>query len=136
MLGDDVDSDIPAGGKMPVPHYYGDIIRGIFVFAGLVMLATLPFSSDIVPFPLPVTISGIVLLGLLAGFMSPWRSTVIAANTLVSLVGTIVFEYQAVTFFRGGEATILFLASQVLAAVFFVALYYSSKTLRWVLMEE
>lgn len=135
MLGGDVNTEMPRGDKLPAPHYYGDIVRSIFVFAGLVMLAALPFSVSFVPLPLPFTIAGIVVLALLAGFMSPWRVMITLANTIVSLTGTIVFEYQAVTTLNTGEPTYLFFASQILAIAFFVALYYSTKTLRWILME-
>lgn len=135
MLGEDVNTDMPQGDKLPPPHYYGDIVRGIFVFSGLVMLAALPFSTSFVPLPLPLTIALVIILGLLAGFMSPWRLFITLANTIVSLVGTIVFEYQAVTFLNAGTPAFLFFASQVLAIAFFVALYYSTKTLRWLLME-
>jgi len=135
MLGSDINTEMPRGDKLPAPHYFGDIVRGIFVFAGLVMLAMLPFSNSFVPFPLPVTIGGIVVLGLLAGFMSPWRALITLANTIISLTGTIIFEYQAVTILNSGEPAYLFFASQILAITFFVALYYSTKTLRWILME-
>lgn len=135
MLGDDVNTEMPQGDKLPPPHYYGDIVRAIFVFAGLVMLATLPFSTSFVLLPLPITIASIIALGLLAGFMSPWKLLIIVINTGVSLIGTILFEYQAVTFLNAGTPAFLFFASQVLAIGFFVALYYSTKTLRWILME-
>lgn len=118
-------------------HYYGDIMRKLFVGAAVVMLLTLPFfSADyLIPAPLLISLAAIFMIVLLAGFISPGHKLVIAAHTIAAGFGMIVFEYYAVYAYVHLEGR-FFAANQLLALIFFIAFYYSVKTFRGALPEK
>lgn len=116
-------------------HYYGDRIRGLFVFTGVLMTITLPFFSSIIK--LPITISLIAMLGLaiLGGFLNPVQKSIIVIDTIVSIVAFLVFEYYAVTTYMYAEPGVsmnvyFYWLNQIFALLFFLAVYLSIKTLR------
>jgi len=115
------------------PHYYGDIIRAIFVSAGVLMIVALPFYKNQIPVTPTEAILSIIVLGILAGFMSPRQKWVSIVDGVVSLVAVLVFEYYAVLAYKSvGQIFTgpFFLLNQVLAGLFFITLYLSVKTFR------
>ncbi len=95
------------------------------------MIATLPFFSDRLPIPTPVSIFVIVILGLAAGFTSPRQTWVLMLDVLISLAGTIGFGYFGVMEYQTYSIQdMLFWINEGLAVVFLLSLYFSAKTLR------
>ncbi len=131
-------SDTQFGIEKPMPHYYGDVVRRIFVGIGLVMGITFPFFYTLINLPVFLSILAIVILVFLAGWENPRHTFIIVLNTLVSIIGCTVFEYATVRFYvEVGRADVpFFWLNQVLATAFFVAIYYSSKTLRGLVMRK
>lgn len=117
-----------------VPHYHGDVVRVLFFVAGIIMLIGLPFFKDLIPFSLNISILSILVLGLIAGFTNPRQMWVAIINVLISLAGFIIFEYYAVTSFD--PSTLFFWTNQALALIFFLTLYFSTKTLRGFLLRS
>ena len=128
-----------AKGYLRSEHYYGRIVRKLFLFGGFLMLLSLPFFADKIPVNIAVSISAIVLIGLVAGLLSPIARSAVVLDLVASLVATAVFEYQSVLLHTAGFATqsdfIFFLINQVLAINFFVSTYYGSKTVRGLLFK-
>jgi len=112
-----------------IPHYYGDWVRRLFIFAGIIILITLPLFENFLPISTFFSICIIVLLIVFAAMTNPLLRTVNRINVAVGIVGLILFEHFAVESYRAGE-TQLALVHQVLAVVFFFALYLSMKTFR------
>jgi hypothetical protein len=110
------------------PHYYGDIVRVLFLTAGLVMLVSLPFYHNLTQLPLIISIMIILGMGLLAGLTNPKVIYVIVFDVAISLCALFITEYFAVVYFH--EQILYSLINQGLAILFFISLYYSSKTLR------
>lgn len=110
-------------------HYYGDTVRQLFVVAGLLMLASGPFFRSALPVPAFVSVLAVLLVGLAAGLINPRQLWTIGLNTVVALVGFVVFEYYALMAY-GGVSILFFWVNQILALIFFIALYLSTKTLR------
>lgn len=119
--------DMPKG-IQHMAHYYGDIVRKLFVVGGVIMVLALPFYPALLPIPTFFSVLLIVVIAVAAGLTNPTQSAVMAFNTGVALVALIVFEYRAVTAY--GEEPVLFLIAQSLALIFFVATYFSTKTVR------
>ncbi len=120
-------------------HYYGDIIRALFIIGAVVMLIMLPFSSSMLPIPVSISILIILVLVFLAGFTNPTQEFINYLNVLASAAGAISFEYAAasVNFSSARPLTfVFFIINQVLAIVFFLALYYSVKTLRGIWVDK
>jgi hypothetical protein len=120
-------TELPKQG--PKTHYYGDQIRVLFVIAGILMLLGLPLFQDKIPFSVWFSVGAIIVLIFLAGLTNPKQVWVSFLNTAASLIGFAVFEYYALTnsisLFEG-----FFLVNQLLAIIFLIAFYLSSKTLR------
>ncbi len=110
-------------------HYYGDIVRALFLIGGIVMMLALPFFKNLIPAPYFVSIFALVVIATTAGLTAPSRRWTMRLNLFVSFLGFAVFEYFAVTQY-GEVDPALFLTNQLLAFVFFFSFYYSVKTSR------
>ncbi len=117
-------------------HYYGRQIRSLFIASAVVMLITLPIFDTLIPFSGLFSMGMIILVVLLAGLLNPFARFVVVLCTVVSIVGGFIFEYEAVSaFWRISRAFEFwfFAVNELLAVLFFFALYYCSKTLRGVI---
>jgi hypothetical protein len=115
-----------------VPHYYGDLVRGFYIAGGIIMLLGLPFYADKTKIAFGVSLVAILVLVLLASLTNPRQKWVAILNVTFSAAAFLAFEYTAVSqgslqdaFYSG-----FFWISQLLALDFFLATYYSGKTLR------
>jgi glucan phosphoethanolaminetransferase (alkaline phosphatase superfamily) len=104
-------------------HYYGDLIRVLFITAGALMIVALPFFKDQVSAIVSpmAAIFSILVLGLLAGFMSPRQKWVSIVNALVSFFAVLVFEYYAILSYKSVLQTFTdpFFSSKSSARVYF-----------------
>ena len=117
--------------EKPLEHYYGDIVRYLFLAAGIIMLVTLPLFQSLIETPLMVSISGIAVLGIAAGLTNPQQVVSAVVNFVISIVGFITFAYSATTSFQGKiENDKFILTNIILAAIFIFAIYFSMKTMR------
>ncbi len=113
----------------PIIHYYGDIVRKLFLAGAVIMLLAYPFFRTNIPLRPAFTIIAVALLSVMAGLTSPKERWTSAVDALIALGAVITFEYYAVKFAApqfGG----LFVANQLLALTFLVALYFAVKTFR------
>ena len=115
-------------------HYYGDIVRRLFMAAALIMLIGLPIFNDRLPAPLFESITAVIALGLFAGLTSPAKISMSIIDTAICIAGIFIFEYYAVQW--PSVYDMLFWFNQVLALVFFAALYYSVKSWRARLLDK
>ena len=112
-----------------VPHYYGDIVRRLFLIAAVLMLITMPFFKDWIFFPTHISVLAVVILALASGFTAPRQTWVYALDLIVSVIGVLVFGFIAVE--KSGVYPLNFIMDNlVLAVLFLVALYFSAKTIR------
>ena len=113
-----------------IPHYYGDIVRILFFIAGVVMLFSLPFFYSLLAVPVNVSILVILGMAFLAGIISPRHFPVAAVESFISIILFLFFENTAMNYFISGENIIYAILNQILAIIFFIAIYYSIKTVR------
>src|SRR3989344_614495 len=114
---------------MSFTHYYGDIVRKLFLVGGATMLVILPFLRFFIPFPIFVSILAILVVGFFAGVIVPTQRWAIIMNACVGAFAFVAFEYYAVDAYGKGNE-VFFLANQFLAIDFFVAFYFAIKTVR------
>lgn len=114
----------------PIPHYYGDFVRTCLILGGIIMLLTLPFFQNEIPFPIYIPIGLILIVNVSAALTNPRNIWLASFNTFSALIGFLVFEYFAVTRFNQSP-NYFAIINQILALIFFTASYYSIKTLRW-----
>ena len=112
-------------------HYYGDTVRYIFIMACSIMLVPLPYMNRRVEFSLFLSIAGIVIVGLCAGAVNARKQWTVRCSAAVSGIALIAFEYYAVLIYQAPATSLVALfINQLLALLFFFALYYSVQTLR------
>ena len=122
-------------------HYYGQTVRTLFLIAGLIMIFTYPFFSDMVPVPTYLSICIMVLLVIFGGLINPVQRWLLVLSNIIPVVGLIVTEYQATYSYShlsvvDGRAPVFFWTNQILSFIFFVAIYLSVKTARGRFVEE
>lgn len=115
-------------------HYYGDIVRQLFIAGGVIMVLTLPFYKYVIPVPSFVAVLAIVIIDIAAGLTNPRQLWVMKLDLGISLMAAIVFEYHAVTGYET-QTEPLFWITQGLAVIFFFALYFSIKSTRGALLQ-
>lgn len=112
-------------------HYYGNLVRRLFLGGAIVMLLGLPFFNAILPVDIFYSLLAIIILSLVAGFTSPRKTWAIAVDEIIAIVAVLAFEYYAVGYYiQYAGWSWIFAISQLLALDFLVALYYNTKTLR------
>lgn len=115
----------------PPPHYYGDIVRTLMIIGGVVMMGTLPFFADLVPGPLFFSVFAMLVLAVFGGLMNPRQRWIVLFDAIISGAAFLIFEYYAIAAFQmRGFSDTFFIVNQILALVFFVSVYFGTKTVR------
>lgn len=112
-----------------IPHYYGDYVRQIFMGCGAVMLVLAPFLASSFPAILPFEIGGAIVFVILGALTNPRNSLSILANAIAAAIGVVVYELLALSLYFQ-ESYLAFIQREMLAIAFLVALYFSLKTFR------
>lgn len=98
------------------------------------MLLTLPLFNEVLPVPTSISLLVILALVLSAGFTSPKRQNSARFDLIVSVVGLVLFGFEAVRTYSLQDAGwmyfYLFWVDSLLSVLFFGAGYLSLKTLR------
>ncbi len=115
-------------------HYYGDKIRVLYIVMSFIMLVASPFVKNLLPFPAFLSIFGFLLLTIIAGIINPKTKTIIILNFIVSIILVIVFGKEAIVTYKGDIKNVFFLLNFILSIGSLFALYYSSKTVRGVML--
>lgn len=120
-----------------VPHYYGDKFRVLLLCAASLMLVALPSVTSEIGMPVMFSIVGILLLVLAAGLTNPQQRWVAGLNTIIATVGFLLFESYAVSVFQEqGAYDRFFITNLVIGFIFLFAVYFSVKTLRFMLLQK
>ncbi len=115
--------------KPPV-HYYGDVVRGLFLAAAVVMLIA-GFTTATLPISTGLTITWIVALVLIAGLTNPIQRGVQWLNVIISTIGLLVFGGNALSQYHSLPSVFsagIFIA--LLTFIFMLSLYFATRTLR------
>lgn len=115
--------------EFQMSHYYGDIVRLMFVASAVLMLFALPFFQERIEAPVILSIAAILGLVVVAGLVNPRQKLIAEVSVGVALAGFLVFEFYAVSRFAGLSDP-FFLVNQTVAVLFFIALYFGVKTMR------
>lgn len=118
-----------------ITHYYGDIVRRLFLAAGVIMLVATPFFAQFLPVPAVLSLLAVLAISVAAGLTNPLQRWAMLLDVAAALIGLVVFEYHAISRFAE-MPPLLFMVDQVLAVIFFFALYFSVKTVRGVIVTD
>lgn len=122
--------------KKTITHYYGDIVRVIFITVAAIILFGLPQVIRVLHFPAVVAIFTVVILGIAAGVTNPIQPGSMFFNVLVSLFGLLAFAYTSVFMYANHLGGFLLVLNQIIAVAFLVAVYLSIKTYRGYLFAD
>lgn len=117
-------------------HYYGDLVRRLFLGGAVLMLVALPFVNPLLPFPIFTSILVIIILCLVAGLTNPLQTWVAIINEVTAIIAVLVFEYYAVLYYQNSGFSLIFNINQILALNFLVAFYYATKNLRGIIVSN
>ena len=112
-----------------IPHYYGDVVRMLFVATAIIMLFGAPYYADTLYQELPFIVVGAVILIALGALTSPQSVLAIRLDAVFAGVVAVVFEVWALWGYEAGSS-IEFIIRQTPAILSIFAFYYSLKTLR------
>lgn len=117
-------------------HYYGDLVRKFFLAGAIFMIVALPFMNSYIEVPLYISILAAITIGVIAGITNPAQKWAGILNFCIALAASFVFEYQAVIGYTNySYLHRTFWANQLLAIIFLIALYYSTKTVRGMMVK-
>ncbi len=115
-------------------HYYGNIVRTLFVVSALLIFATeFVGSSFLTPF---TAILAAALLIVLAGLINPVLRWINIASGIIAGLGAITYGYVALAQYKSGEGFLSALPLLLLTVIFLTTLYFSVKTVRGMLMRH
>jgi hypothetical protein len=119
-------------------HYHGFVIRRLLIAAGVIMLITTPIFIDLLPHPTLSSVIAVVILIILAGILNPRDLNVTISHIGISSIAIVVFEYYAIDRYQDIRTIFdpFFLTNEVLVIIFLFVLYYSTKTLRGMLLKK
>jgi hypothetical protein len=110
-------------------HYYGDLVRQIFIAMALIMLVATPFYNDRLPISASVSIIAVLILAIIAGLTNPKLRSVIIFDFVVSIASFLGFGWETISSYNV-SVDALFYVNLILSILALFALYFSSKTLR------
>jgi hypothetical protein len=113
-------------------HYYGDIVRALFVVAAVIIFLGVPLTGAL-PTPILVVLIPITLIVIFfAGFTNPRLYTVAIVDALISGLGCLFFETLAVAMYSANGVLLnpALYVLQILSIIFLISFYFSIKTVR------
>lgn len=116
-----------------VPHYYGDVVRIIFLISAVTVGALIPLSGSIAVGIIGLPI--VLVLVVLAGFTNPHSKSVMILDTVAAALGILVAEMYAITAYLS-QSLYTFLIFEALSVLLLVALYFSAKNVRAAMMRK
>lgn len=122
---------------MSTQHYYGDIVRKLFIISGVVLLVVILVDKALLPFNLYFGVLGLLIIVGLAGFTNPKSKSSVLADTVFSAIMFLIFEYFAIAAYVEYDSyfNTVFIFRQLTAIIFIIAFYFSIKSLRGMIIK-
>jgi len=114
-------------GSPYIEHYYGDIVRQLFLIAAVLILMSIPLYAELLPYALAVQTLVVVVVAIFAALTNPFKKWILVGDAVIAVLGLLAFEVAAISAYVE-KMYLLFAAREALALVFLFALYFSVKT--------
>ena len=111
-------------------HYYGNLVRLIFIVGAVWMLIGLPTMTRVLNIPIGISIVGVIILVIAAGFTNPAQESSLRMNSIIAVIYTIIFAYLAWYMYNHAVPGGFLFANQVAAIAFLAASYFAIKSWR------
>lgn len=112
-----------------VPHYYGDVIRQLFVAGAIAMLVGAPFYTTELQPQFPFILFGAIVFVALAALTNPHKKTLTVFDCIAAGVAVFIYETWALSQYAS-STWLEFSLRQIIALIFIAAFYFSMKTFR------
>lgn len=121
--------------KRGTPHYHGDEVRVMFVIAAVIIILAQSTGAEL-PLSTFGSVAASASLVIAAGITSPRLVKIHWVNALFAVVGTLIFGTAAVGTYREGVNVLdsSFIYVEALALLALVSLYFTTRTLRGILL--
>lgn len=112
-----------------IPHYYGDIVRQLFLGGAALMLLASPLYATSLKMEFPFEVLGAFLAVGFGALTSPHNRWIMVGNTIIAGTGMVIFagwglmEYEFIS-------PIAFVLRLAIAAVCLFTFYFAVKTVR------
>jgi len=117
-----------------ISHYYGDSVRAFLISGAILMLITAPFYTDSQA-ELPFIVLGAVVMVAVAALTSPRKRGTISADVLIAGSGFVIYQTWALSKYDS-DPMYQFVLREAISILFLFALYFSTKTLRSMLLDQ
>ena len=136
MLMEEYPGDHVRGPFLPhLNHYFGDIVRQIFISTAALILVAAPFYADNLRVELPFEIGGALALVALAALANPHNRGSMVGSSIAAGVGLVIYEIWALYAYHD-SSWVQFFLRELIALLFLVAFYFSLKTVRAFIMHQ
>ena len=117
------------------PHYYGDTVRMLFVSVAVLLIVAATTGARL-PLSAADAIAAAVILAVAAGITNPEQRWIHWANETIAILGTLVFASSAIGNWRAGAGITdsSYLFTEIIALLSLVSLYFTTKTIRGILL--
>jgi len=118
-----------------IAHYHGDTVRFLFVAAAVIMLVAETTGASL-PLPIFGIVTLAVILVIAAGIANPAQEWIHFINAILAIYGAVTFGLYAIQQYQTTHSFFsqTYLFAEALALVFLIAVYYTTKTVRGVLL--
>ena len=117
-----------------VYHFYGDVVRQLFIAAAILIGISVPFSGDI-PFAIFVGVPSIIILVVLAGLSNPHGKLILILTAVAAGAAVLIAETLAV-YAYASDRLILFAILEAIVLLCLAAMYFSIKDVRAMMMNR
>ena len=118
-----------------IPHYYGDVVRGLLLGAAALLLIASPLYADAIRSQFPFLVFGAFCAVTVAAFTDPHKKLSLMADATVAGAGLIVYAGWGLLGYDGVNPT-AFVLRLAVAVLFLFAFYFSLKTVRAFALHE
>lgn len=112
-----------------ITHYYGDVVRELFLGGAALMLVSSPLYADALQVQFPFIVVGALVVVALAAFTNPHKQWSCAADCVVAGAAVVVYGMWSLYGYEE-VGPIAFVLRLAIAIIFLFAFYYALKTVR------
>ncbi len=113
----------------PIAHYYGDIVRQLFLAGAALMLLASPVYADSLSLQFPFIVFGAFVAVALAALTNPHKPFFLVADCVLAGVAVLIYATWGLAAYEDVDL-VSFVLRLAIAVVFLFAFYFALKTVR------
>jgi len=120
-----------------MPHYHGDAVRALFLIGAILIIVAESTGADL-PLSTASAVLAAIILVIAAGITNPATQWIHWVNSLLAVLGTLIFGMTAVGRYRAGVSIFepSFFYIEGIALISLLALYFTTRTIRGIFLRR